>query len=126
MNRIAIHYPEYRGKLRRIDNESRDLEDCTGTVKSAVRCLKELGDRGGYVWTQSLVSDNIKIGIVRSGTDIELCEAEWQVPDGHEQRRTGDRAVLKTLLLRDKLEDVHLGQAIGLRAGRLQQGTFVR
>ena len=45
-NRIAIHYPEYRGKLRRIDNESRDPEDYTGTVKSAVRCLKELSDWG--------------------------------------------------------------------------------
>jgi hypothetical protein len=46
-NRIAIHYPDYRGKLRRMDNESRDPEDYTGTAKSAVRCLKELGDLGG-------------------------------------------------------------------------------
>jgi hypothetical protein len=76
------------------------------------------------VWTQSLVSSKAKVGIVRPGTGIELCEAEWQVPDSHENRRTGDRAVLKTLLLQDKLGDVEPGQAMGLRAGRPQQGTM--
>jgi hypothetical protein len=59
-NRVAIHYPEYRGILRQTDNESKDPEDYEETAKSAMRCLKELGDRGGYVWTESLVSDSAK------------------------------------------------------------------
>lgn len=128
-DRVTIHYPEYPkclGGLRQTDNDSRDPEDYEGTAQSAMRCLKELGDNGGYVWTESRVSGSAKVGIVKPGTDIEVCEAEWCVPDGHDHRATGDRAVLKTLRLAEKIATVHPGQAMGLRAGRPQQGTIVR
>lgn len=126
-DRIAIHYPEYPGGLRDVDNGSENPDDYDGTARTAMRRLKELGERGGYVWAQSLVSNNAKVGVVESGTEIELCEAEWREPDEQGHRKAGDQAVLKTLKLGgQRVRHVPPGEAMGLRAGKPRQGTIVR
>ncbi len=126
-DRVAIHYPEFSDGLREQDNESTESEDYAGTARTAMTRLKELGDRGGYVWAQSLVSGDAKVGVVRQGTRIEPCGAEWREPDGRGHRKAGDRAVLKTLRLDETtVRSVPPGEAMGLRAGKPRQGTIVR
>ena len=125
-DRVAIHYPEYPDGLRDADNDSIEPGDYRATAKTAIGRLGELGARGGYVWTESLVSGDAKVGVVAPGTEVEVeREAWWREPDDGEGPRSGRRAVLKTLRLQDA-RPVRRGEAMGLRAGRPRMGTISR
>lgn len=129
-DRVAIHYPdEVSG---REDEDSRSLDPMVykgknGRDRTAISRLVELARDGGYVWTESLVSENMtaKVGVVEPGSKIDLRDARWDLRGRTDvaNRRDGDPAVLKTL----KLKHVRLvprRKHLGLRAGRPQQGTI--
>ena len=127
---IAVHYPDSGGVLEEQDSRSTDPENYTSTGKTAMRYLRDLSRYGGYVWTESFVSEDgvSKIGVVKPSTEIQLHDAHWDLrdrPGEFPERRDGDPAVLKALkLLRTKL--VGRREQVGLRAGRPRQGTIAR
>lgn len=125
-NKIAVHYPG--DTERNPDLRSLDSEDYSGTGKTAVRYLRNLEKDGGYLWAESRVSPGVaKVGRVKPGTPVELDDALWEVDDIYAGRRSGDKAVLKTVRLEeDSVRLIGRTEQMGLRAGRPRQGTIVR
>jgi hypothetical protein len=128
-DRIAIHYPTEKSGPREVDSRSLDPEDYFGKQgrdRTAISRLVELAREGGYVWTESFVSEDktAKAGRVEPGTTIELRDARWNLR-GQDvpKRQDGDPAVLKTVKL-TKVKTVPRREQVGLRAGRPQQGTI--
>jgi hypothetical protein len=82
-NEIAIHYPDDSSGRQNEDSRSTDPADYQGRARTAIKYMKELEERGGYVWMESRVADGVaKVGLVGEGTSIELEEAQWEVKDG--------------------------------------------
>jgi hypothetical protein len=104
-DRIAIHYPTGKFGIGQEDSRSlnpKDYNGKRGRDRTAISRLVELASDGGYVWTESFVSEGktAKAGYVEPGTTIELRDAQWylrgrDVP----KRKDGDPAVLKTVKL---------------------------
>ena len=130
-NKIAVHYPGDTSRSRE-DNDSTDPDNYKGSERTGMRCLRELADKGGYLWAQTYVSDEVKVGYVKGrsegGKGIEpYREARWHVTDTYPGRKTGASAILKTVRMEpDTVQPLSPGQAMGLRAGRPRQGTIVR
>lgn len=129
-DRIAIHYPDKESGREKEDSRSLDPADYKGKKgrdKTAMSRLVELARDGGYVWAESLVSEDkaAKVGCVEPGTGIELCDALWDLRGRTdvENRQNGDPAVLKTVKL-SCVKPVPRREQVGLRAGRPQQGTI--
>lgn len=124
--KVAIHYPGETG--RDPDTRSLDPEDYSGTGKTAMRRLRELGEDGGYVWAESRAArGGALIGKVEPGTAVELERALWEVSGSFPGRRSGDAAVLKALRLEpSSVRRLGPADCVGLRAGRPRQGTLVR
>ncbi|PLS82914.1 MAG: hypothetical protein CYG60_23310, partial [Actinobacteria bacterium] len=129
-NRIAIHYPAEKSGMGQEDSRSLNPEDYYGKQgrdRTAISRLVELAKDGGYVWTESFVSEDktAKAGYVKPGTRIELRDVRWGLRGRDEpKRKDGDPAVLKTAY---QGEDRTPPRAqVGLRAGRPQQGTILR
>lgn len=70
---------------------------------TAISRLVELARDGGYVWAESLASEDkvTKVGFVEPGTCIELCDAHWDLRGRTdiEGRKNSDPAVLKPVKL---------------------------
>lgn len=131
-NRIAIHYPTERSGMGQEDSRSLNPEDYYGKQgrdRTAISRLVELAKDGGFVWTESFVSEDkaAKAGYVEPGTAIKLHDARWDLRgrDDEPKRKDGDPAVLKTVKL-TKVKIVPRREQVGLRAGRPQQGTISR
>jgi hypothetical protein len=130
-DRIAIHYPTGKSGMGEEDCRNLDPEDYNGKRgrdRTAVSRLVELEKDGGYVWTESFVSEDkaAKAGCVEPGTNIELRDARWDLRGRDEpKRKDGDPAVPKTVKL-TRVKIVPRREQVGLRAGRPQQGTISR
>jgi hypothetical protein len=130
-DRIVIHYPTGKAGLGQEDSRSLNPEDYNGKQgrdRTAISRLVELARGGGYVWTESFVSEDktAKAGYVKPGTRIERRDARWDLRGRDEpKRKDGDPAVLKTVKL-TRVKTVPRREQVGLRAGRPQQGTISR
>ena len=126
-DRIAIHYPDKSSGREREDSRSLDPDDYKNGDKTAVARLVELATDGGYVWTESFISEGkvAKVGCVEPQTDVELCDATWDLRGRSDVlgRKSSDPAVLKTVKL-SKAKIVSRREQVGLRAGRPRQGTI--
>lgn len=120
-NRIAIHYPDFLDGIGRVDNESTNPDDYPSSANTTVKTLKNLADKGGYVWAESRVDRRAKVGLVKP-QEIELYRGKWTLNLDYPARK-GTEAILKTVQL-DKVKLVKTGEAVGLRAGRPRQGTI--
>lgn len=122
--RIAIHYPQglMEFTLDVPDNDSLDLEKYVDRGRSAMRVLLNLSKAGGYVLAEYCDQSECLIGVVKTGTPIELYRGgKW----GNRGNREGLPAVLKALQLSD-CQIVSGASAIKLLAGRPKQGTIMR
>jgi hypothetical protein len=128
-DRVAIHYPVEASGRKDEDSRSLEPEDYKGRDKTAISRLVELARDGGYVWAESLVSEGkaAKVGFVKSGTEIELRGARWDLCGRTDvaDRQDGDPAVLKTVKL-SRVKPVPRCEQVGLRAGKPLQGTIAR
>jgi hypothetical protein len=129
-DRVAIHYPDERDGRKSEDSRSLEPEDYKGRDKTSISRLVELARDGGYVWAESLVSEDkaAKVGFVEPGTCIELRDdAHWNLRGRTDikDRQNGDPAVLKTIKL-SCVKSVPRSEQVGLRAGKPQQGTISR
>lgn len=126
-DRVAIHYPDKASGLEDEDNRSLDPADYKGRDKTAISRLVELARDSGYVWAESLVSEDktAKVGFVEPGSEIERCDARWHLRGRTDvpKRRDGAPALLKTVKL-SRVRSVPRREQVGLRAGRPQQGTI--
>lgn len=128
-DRIAIHYPDKPSGREREDSHSLNPNDYKKGDKTAVARLVELAADGGYVRTESFVSEGkvAKVGYVEPQTEVELCDATWDLRGRSDvlDRQSGDPAFLKSVKL-SKVKLVSRRVQVGLRAGRPRQGTIAR
>lgn len=127
-DRIAVHYPDEASGLGDEDSGSIDPKRYAGSGRTAMRYLNELCENGGYVWAESFVAEDgaAKAGRVEAGSVVEVAQAVWDLRGRpYDGRRDGQRALLKTLRLRD-VTPIRRGESNGLRAGRPRGGTIVR
>jgi len=117
-DKIAIHFPGEGDE----DSKSLNPEDYKKpSEKGAIKCLLELAKDGGYVWAESRIDKNAKIGFVEPGTKIKLYEnARWS--DNPEKI-----ARLKTLQLKkEKVKHVKPYELIPIKASRPRNLTICR
>ncbi len=120
--RIAIHFPHDRaGRLQRVDNSSLDLEDYPPKGRRALKPLLALAGDGGYVCAQHHGHEEVQVGFVPSGSNIQLFEGSWGSRYGIE----GRPAILKTIQLR-KVRIVKPSECVVILVGRPRQGTIMR
>jgi hypothetical protein len=121
-NRIGVHFPHDRnGALPAQDNPSFDSSDYNKRGKRAIRLLNEMAQDGGYVCAEFFGHSEVKIGLVESGSKIELLKGHWGMKWGN----VGREAILKTLRL-TKTKILNASEAAVLLVGRPQQGTLNR
>jgi hypothetical protein len=122
-NEIAIHFPGEGEE----DSRSLDPDDYLyERERRAIERLVELAENGGYVWAETRIDQNVKVGVVRPGTQIELYSAIWTLPNDHRYHgRGGSEAILKTLRL-DRIREVAPYEANNLRTVRPRRGTIMR
>ncbi len=122
-DRIAIHFPGEGEE----DSRSLDPEDYLyERERRAIERLVELAEDGGYVWAETRIDQNVKVGMVRPGTEIELYSAIWTLPNDHRYHgRGGSEAILKTVRL-DRVREVAPYEATNLRDVRPRRGTIMR
>lgn len=128
-NRIAIHFPGDTSVKER-DSESLEPADYkTPNERGAIRAFAEFAEHGGYVWAQSYVSDDIKVGCVRGsreGGGESMEKARWElrgrkVPG----REDGHPATLKTLQM-EGVTELRRDKAMHLRAARPRSVALCR
>jgi hypothetical protein len=129
-NRIAVHFPDPKGDLGKMDSESTNPDHYGKSGKTAMRYFRALRDNGGYIWAEHFLAADgaAKVGYVEPGTKIKLCDVRWDLrgrPDFEDKRKNGDPAKLKTLKLSQVKEVTRRGW-MGLRAGRPQRGTILK
>ena len=81
-DKIAIHFPGEGDE----DSKSLNPEDYKKpSEKGAIKCLLELAKDGGYVWAESRIDKNAKIGFVEPSrtnepeTNIELYDKAIEI-----------------------------------------------
>lgn len=118
-DKITVHYP---GDTERNPEDQRSLDprDYSGTGKTAVRRLRELGEGGGYVRAESRVARGwAKVGRVEPGTPVERVDALWLV-GAYPGRSNGDPAVLKTVRMEpSSVRTLVIVEDLGLRHSRV-------
>jgi hypothetical protein len=120
--------PQDKGPAQRLkekDSHSLEPEDYYGKQgrdRTAISRLVELARDGGYVWTESFVSEDktTKAGYVEPETEIVLRDARWDlrgqdVIGDATGRVDGHPAVLKTVKL-SRVKSVPRREQVGLRA----------
>lgn len=98
--RIAIHYPEARGRPipAFADSESLNPDDYDKLgARRALRSMSRLAQEGGYVVAQYQGTDQLVVGRVSAGSSIVLERYVWHSLRNGQQLYPGREAVLKTL-----------------------------
>ncbi len=114
-DKIAVHLP---GGAEAPDAESLDpalypLQECP-----VVRILKQLSERGGYVWFENRSRVEAKVGVVRPDTPVRNSSAVWaSTAHSKHKGKAGTETTLRTLLL-EKVRPLGAEEAMILRAAR--------
>lgn len=115
-DKIAIHFPGEE------EQDSKSIEPSDYETKNARRAIgsfKELNDNGGYIWAKYYSTDKIKIGEVQPGS-FELFPTYWsgerRKPGEAGYRKIGDKAILKTLKMKN-VSVLNRSEAIELARG---------
>lgn len=58
-NKIAIHYPDDSSCRENEDSRSTDPADYQGRARTAIKHLRDLEERGGYLWMESRVASGV-------------------------------------------------------------------
>jgi len=74
---IAIHYPQFRGRLREHDNVSLDPKDYRDGGVAATRALTRLANNGGYVFAEYRDSPQPVVGIVKKQAPV-IFKTRWE------------------------------------------------
>lgn len=119
--RIAIHFPyDKRGELPE-DSSSVDPRDYAGPGHRAMKALARLAAEGGYVCAQHHGYEQVLVGRIDSGSEVELLHGKW----GKVWDLEGRIAILKTLRLQ-KVKQVDPSDYAVILVGRPRQGTLMR
>lgn len=121
-DRVAVHFPLQGPE----DTESLDPNDYEGPEKGAIRCFIELARDGGYVWAESSVASEAKVGMVAPGTPIVFSNTVWSFnPSFHDASKGVRVAKLKTLQM-TRTKTIHPREMMSLRQRHPRQGTIAR
>lgn len=120
--RVGIHYPFFKKRLKRRDNTSLDPNDYVGGGRRAMRALRRLSEEGGYVCARYFDQNDILLGYVKPGTPIQLLKTHWS---GEEFRKKGALAILKTIKL-SKCRVLEPQDQPAIIASRPRLGTIMR
>lgn len=117
-DRIAVHFPG--PGWRKKDSVSLNPNDYQeGSERDGIRRFVDLAAEGGYVWADSRVDSNSKVGKVEPGSRIEFREGTWTY------HHPGRPAKMKTIRI-TKVRTVPPHEWLNLRAGRPRRGTVSR
>jgi hypothetical protein len=122
--RIAIHFPRNRkGKLsKHRDNGSLDPADYRRHEgREAMRALKTLAKRGGYVCAEYSRHNECVLGYVSPDSQVTRIRGAW----GSRHGLDGREAILKSLRLQ-KVKFVRPCDSASILVGRPRQGTIMR
>ncbi|MGD0201836.1 MAG: hypothetical protein ABSD27_13885 [Bryobacteraceae bacterium] len=120
--RIAIHFPDDKqGKQLPDDNSSLDPEDYAAPGHRAMKALARLATDGGYVCAQHHGYEQVQVGRIDPGSQMELLHGKW----GESCGLQGRTAILKTLRLQ-KVKVVDSCDSVVILIGRPRQGTLMR
>ncbi|GLS89094.1 hypothetical protein GCM10007916_01610 [Psychromonas marina] len=119
-NYIGVHYPSnVHGKLEADDNESTNLNDYSGTGKTALKKLTQICTEGGYVCAVYKNKSGAKVGFVPKGSTIEVINGKW----GKKSHREGRDAKLKGIKLTN-VQVLTATESIVLKSTQPRQGTI--
>lgn len=114
MRKVGAHFPKVKVRNGRI------VRGSTTGVTDAVERFIELGQSGGYVWSEYRTTKAALVGRVEPGTKVKLTPALWS-----KEGRQGEETALKTLQLRAPVV-VAASERMDLRSHRPRRGTISR